>query len=133
MSLWIEWNIQFTWKFAWMLRTYRTCNSTIGFSKYEFYNKLLGGVTLLIITPNVTWTQPIYIYIYTHTYTHTYICTCICYMWNLDIFSSLIYLLFKRNYSTWKHNRDANYRVNNHMNFEIGSSIGMGRNFGVRV
>ena len=44
-----------------MLRTYRICNSTLRFSKYEFYNKLLGGVTLLRVTPNVTWT--IYIYI----------------------------------------------------------------------
>ena len=135
MSLWIEWNIQFTWKFAWMLRTYRTCNSTIGFSKYEFYNKLLGGVTLLRIIPDVTWIQPIYIYIYINTYTHTYIRTRIYYMRNLDFFFFflLIYLLFKRNYSTWKHNSDANYRVNNHMNFEIGSSIGMGQSFGVRV
>ena len=47
-----------------MLRTYRTCNSTVRFSKYEFYNKLLGSVTLLRVTPSVTWTQPIYIYIY---------------------------------------------------------------------
>ena len=47
-----------------MLRTYRTCNSTVRFSKYEFYNKLLGGVTLLRVTPSVTWTQPLYIYIY---------------------------------------------------------------------
>ena len=39
-----------------MLRTYRTCNSMVGFSKYEFNNKLLGGVTLLRIAPNVTWT-----------------------------------------------------------------------------
>ena len=30
-----------------MLRIYRTCNSIIWFSKYEFYNNLLGGVTLL--------------------------------------------------------------------------------------
>ena len=77
MSLWIEWNIQFTWKFAWMLRTYRTCNSTIGFSKYEFYNKLLGGVTLLRIIPDVTWIQPIYTYIYIYIYKHihTYIHT----------------------------------------------------------
>ena len=30
-----------------MLRTYRTCNPTVGFSKYEFNNKLLGGVTFL--------------------------------------------------------------------------------------
>ena len=33
----------------------------VGFSKYEFYNKLLGGVTLLRITLGITWTQP-YIY-----------------------------------------------------------------------
>ena len=47
-----------------MLRTYKTWNSTVGFSKYEFDNKLLGGVTLLRVTPGVIWTQPIYIYIY---------------------------------------------------------------------
>ena len=45
-----------------MLRTYRTCNLTVRFSKYEFYNKLLGGIILLRITPGVTRTQP-YIYI----------------------------------------------------------------------
>ena len=33
------------------------------FSKYKFYNKLLGGITLLRATSSVTWTQP-YIYIY---------------------------------------------------------------------
>ena len=44
-----------------MLRTYRTCNSTMGFLKYEFYNKLLGGISLLRVTPSVIWTQPIYI------------------------------------------------------------------------
>ena len=54
-------NIQFTW----LLRIYRTCNSMVGFSKYEFYNKLLGGVILLRVTPCVTWTQSyIHIYIY---------------------------------------------------------------------
>ena len=37
-----------------MLSIYRTCNSMVGFSKYEFYNKLLGGVTLLRVTPDVT-------------------------------------------------------------------------------
>ena len=47
-------NIQLIWKLAWMLRTYRTCNSTVKFSKYEFYNKLLDGVTLLKVTPYVT-------------------------------------------------------------------------------
>ena len=40
-------NIQLTWKLVWMLRTYRTCNLRLRFSKYEFYNKLLSGVTLL--------------------------------------------------------------------------------------
>ena len=46
-----------------MLRTYRTCNSKVWFSKYEFYNKLLGDVTLLRVTPSVT-SYVIYIYIY---------------------------------------------------------------------
>ena len=32
-------------KLACMLITYRTYNSTVGFSKYEFNNKLLDGVT----------------------------------------------------------------------------------------
>ena len=32
-------------------------------SKYEFYNKLLDGVTLLRVTLGVTWIEP-YIYIY---------------------------------------------------------------------
>ena len=63
---WMVYNIQLTWKLAWMLRTYRTCNSMVRFSKYEFYNKLLGGVTLFRITLDISWTQPnpIYIYIY---------------------------------------------------------------------
>ena len=46
------------WKLACMLKTYRTCNQTVGFSKYEFSNKLLGGVTFFRITSGVTWTQP---------------------------------------------------------------------------
>ena len=54
-------NIQLIWNLAWMLRTYRTCNSIVRFSKYEFYNKLLGGVTLLKVILGVTWTQLIYI------------------------------------------------------------------------
>ena len=49
-------------RLACILRTYKTYNSTIGFSKYEFNNKLLGGITLLRVTSSVTWT-PIYIYI----------------------------------------------------------------------
>ena len=53
------------WNLSYILRTYRTCNSTVGFSKYEFNNKLLSGVTLFRVTLGVTWTQPyIYIYIY---------------------------------------------------------------------
>ena len=51
-------NIQLTWKLAWMLRTYKICDSMVGFSKYEFYNKLLGDVILLRVTLCVTWTQP---------------------------------------------------------------------------
>ena len=48
---WIVNNNQLTWKLVWMLKTYKTCNLTVRFSKYEFYNKLLGGVTLLRVTP----------------------------------------------------------------------------------
>ena len=62
-------NIQLTW----MLRIYRTCNSTVRFSKYEFYSKLLGSVTLLRVTPSVTWTQSIYIYIYIYIFIICYI------------------------------------------------------------
>ena len=41
-----------------ILRTYRACNPILGFSKYEFNNKLLGGVTFFRITLGVTWIQP---------------------------------------------------------------------------
>ena len=54
-------NIQLTWKLTWLLRTY---NSMVRFLNYEFYNKLLGDVTLLRVTPEVTWTKLIYIYIW---------------------------------------------------------------------
>ena len=47
-----------------MLKIYKTCNPTVGFSKYEFDNKLLVSVTFFRVTSSVTWTQPIYIYIY---------------------------------------------------------------------
>ena len=56
-------NIQFTWKLAWMLSTYWTSNSTMGFSKYEFYNKLLSCVILLRITSGKLEPNSIYIYI----------------------------------------------------------------------
>ena len=45
--IWLAWNL------ACMLRTYKTCNSTVIFSKYEFNNKLLSGVTLLRVIPGV--------------------------------------------------------------------------------
>ena len=44
--------IQLTWKLTWKLKTYRTCNSTVRFSKYKLYNKLLVCVTL--VTPSIT-------------------------------------------------------------------------------
>ena len=50
--------IQLAWKFACMLRPYRTCNPTVVFSKYAFNNKLLGGVTFFWVTSGVTCTQP---------------------------------------------------------------------------
>ena len=43
-------NIWLTWKLACMLRTYKTCDPMVRFSKCEFNNKLLGGVTLLRVT-----------------------------------------------------------------------------------
>ena len=46
------------WKLVCMLRTYRACNPMVGFSKYEFNNKLLGGVTFFRVTSGVTCTQP---------------------------------------------------------------------------
>ena len=49
---------QLAWKLACMLRTYITCNPMVGFSKYEFNNKLLIGVTFFRVTLDVTWTQP---------------------------------------------------------------------------
>ena len=46
---WIVNNIQLAWKLAYILRTYKTCNPMVELSKYEFNNKLLGGVTLFKI------------------------------------------------------------------------------------
>ena len=43
---------------ACMLRTYRKCNPTVGFSKYEFNNKLLGGVPFFRVMSSITRTQP---------------------------------------------------------------------------
>ena len=36
------------------IHTYIHTYTTVRFSKYEFYNKLLGDVTLLRVTPGVT-------------------------------------------------------------------------------
>ena len=41
-------------KLACTLRTYRTCNPTVEFSKYKFNNKLLVGVTFFRVTLVVT-------------------------------------------------------------------------------
>ena len=49
--------IWLAWKLTCMLRPYRTCNPTVGFSKYEFKNKLLSGVTFSRVTKGVTGTQ----------------------------------------------------------------------------
>ena len=40
-----------------MLRPHRKYNPTVGFSKYEFNNKLLGDVTFFRVTLCVTRTQ----------------------------------------------------------------------------
>ena len=50
--------IQLAWKLACMLRIYRKCDPTVGFSKYEIKNKLLVGVIFFRVTSSVTWTQP---------------------------------------------------------------------------
>ena len=46
--IWLAWNL------ACMLRPYNTCNPMVVFSKYEFTNKLLSGVTFFRITSGVT-------------------------------------------------------------------------------
>ena len=66
-------NIWLIWKLVCMLRTYRTCNPTVRFSKDQFNNKLLGDVTLLRVTPSVIWTYLIYTYIHTYIYIYIYI------------------------------------------------------------
>ena len=41
-----------------MLSLYRIYNPTVGFPKYEFNKKLLGGVTFFRVTLGVTRTEP---------------------------------------------------------------------------
>ena len=50
-------HIRLAWKLAYMLRTYRKCNPMVGFSNYEFNDKLLGDETFFRVTTRVTWTQ----------------------------------------------------------------------------
>ena len=47
--IWLAWNL------AYMLRIYKTYNSTVEFSKYKFNNKLLSVVTLFRVISGVTW------------------------------------------------------------------------------
>ena len=81
---WIVNNIQLIWKLAWMLSTYRTCNSIVRFSKYKFYNKLLllDGVMLLRVTPGIIWTQA-----------YMYMCVCV-WIDDLSFYSGLSSHLF---------------------------------------
>ena len=44
-----------------MLRTYRKCDPTDEFSKYEFNNKLLVGITFFRVTSSVTWGNAIFL------------------------------------------------------------------------
>ena len=46
--------IRLALKLAYSLRTYRKCDPTVGFSKYDFNNKLLVGVTFFRVTLGVT-------------------------------------------------------------------------------
>ena len=46
--------IWLAWKLACMVTTYRKCDPMVIFSKYEFKNKLLVGVTFSRVTSSVT-------------------------------------------------------------------------------
>ena len=46
--------IRLAMKLSYMLRTYITCNPTVRFLKYEFSNKLAGGVTFFRVTSSIT-------------------------------------------------------------------------------
>ena len=51
-------SIRLARKLTCMLRENRKCDLTVGFSKYEFNNKLLVRVTFFRVTSSVTSTQP---------------------------------------------------------------------------
>ena len=46
--------IRLALKLAFMLKTYRKCDPTVEFSKYEFNNKLLVDVTFFRVTSSVS-------------------------------------------------------------------------------
>ena len=50
--------IRLAGKLECMLRPYKKCNPTVGFSKYKFNNKLLDGVTFFRVMLDVTRIQP---------------------------------------------------------------------------
>ena len=93
---WMVNNFQLTWKLAWILRIYKTCNSTLIFSNFEFYNKLFGGVTLLKVTLNVTWTQLIYIYIYIFFFLFLFVGRIPLY---LNVIDSFIHVSYRRGHN----------------------------------
>ena len=47
-------HIRLAWQLACILRTYKTCNAMVKFTKYEFNKKLMSNVTLFRIILNVT-------------------------------------------------------------------------------
>ena len=61
-------NIWLAWKLACILRTYRTCNPTVRFPKYEVNKKLLGSVILLRVTLARCNLNSTYIYIYIYSW-----------------------------------------------------------------
>ena len=61
-------NIWLAWKLACILKTYRTCNPTVRFPKYEVNNKLLGSVILFRVTLARCNLNSTYIYIYIYSW-----------------------------------------------------------------
>ena len=80
---WMANYIQLAWKLVCMLRTYKTCNPMVRFSKYELNKKLLSGIKLFRVIPSLT----IYIYIYIKTQSWLCIWMCLSIVW---IISSVI-------------------------------------------
>ena len=55
-------DLWFSLKFVSIKNIRRQWNLTVNLSKFTFHLKILSDITLLKVTPNITWTQPIYIY-----------------------------------------------------------------------